>query len=71
MNMTNCFFQDGEMPYVHPFTQFEKHSRFGGTKYATGAGRLQWGEGIPVKYDKKTKKMADNTAYRVTIKKKK
>jgi hypothetical protein len=39
--------QDGQMPRIDNTGSFEKKSWFGlKTSYATGAGRLQWGEGL-------------------------
>jgi hypothetical protein len=54
------------MPAVKEHGPFERKTLFGGTKYPTGAGRLNWGEGIPYKPDKNMVKETRRKEFNIT-----
>ena len=54
--------------YNHDDELFVKKSSFFGRKeihYQIGSGRMEWGEGLKIKYDKKTLKKADSKTFTV------
>eukprot|EP00095_Tigriopus_kingsejongensis_P000630 maker-scaffold275_size226830-snap-gene-1.23 protein:Tk00630 transcript:maker-scaffold275_size226830-snap-gene-1.23-mRNA-1 annotation:"hypothetical protein CSUB01_00856" len=59
--------QDGKMPEVLSEADLVKKTR-SSKSYATGAGRLEWGEGIPVKIDKEMMKEAERSMRIITTK---
>ncbi len=59
------------MPFVDPADNLVESSFWSGTSYKTGAGRIEWGEGVDVKITKEAKKQANAKKSRITEKRKK